>query len=126
MAELEISKSYAILLTINEGLFHLKKITPEDYELFQKRYTRKLVDVIAENAASRENSHTPVLEKEREKAELAKMERHFGMIVDQWNLHPQQERRKKWREEAEKWADKVPSAKLILNLANVECLEVAQ
>jgi hypothetical protein len=66
-AKHECSKSAAVLLALNQGLYSLEAISKEDYELFAKRYGRKLKDVIAEAQMKREPSHVPVLTVEQNK-----------------------------------------------------------
>lgn len=69
MGELGIGKSAALELTINRGLFDLGALSKEDFELFDLRYRRKLVDIINENKAKREDSHLPKLELEKKRKE---------------------------------------------------------
>ncbi|MGA2680882.1 MAG: hypothetical protein ABSF44_03675 [Candidatus Bathyarchaeia archaeon] len=69
MSDLGIGKSAALELAINRGLFELHAISKEDFELLDIRYRRKLIDIIAENKAERENTHLPKLELEKQKRE---------------------------------------------------------
>ncbi len=98
---LEISKCAAVELALNQGLFDLGVLSEEDYQYFDARYRRKLRDIITENQIKRENSHLPKLElekqkrnqiqasaqKEREKADIAKVEASLQGMWKQWDLH---------------------------------------
>lgn len=104
MAALECSKSAAVLYALNEGLFKEGVISKEDYELLQKRYGRKLKDVIA---AGREDSHKPVLtlEQEKQKKFLERKESQFKGQLQQWDIHPDLNWRVKVVTEAEKYPE---------------------
>ena len=115
MAKLECSKSAAILYALNEGLFKEGVISKEDNAFLAKRYGRKLKDVIA---AGKEDSHKPVLELEKIKAQQALQHNDKvlkGMIA-QWDTHPNPEWRLKAAKLAEQWNDKLESARNLLNL----------
>jgi len=116
MAKLECSKSAAVLYALNEGLYRLEVISQEDYELLRRRYGRKLKDVIAETQIKRESTHIPVLtiEQMKEKQLLAQKDKQFKMMLDQWDLHPSEEWRLKAFAEAEKWKEKLESARVLL------------
>lgn len=116
MAKLECSKSAAVLYVLNEGLYKEGEISQQDYELLKKRYSRKLKDVIAEAKIRREPSHVPVLtiEQMKEKQLLEQKDKQFKMMLDQWDLHPSGVWRVKAFTEAEKWKDKLESARLLL------------
>lgn len=116
MAKLECSKSAAVLYALNEGLYRLEVISKEDYELLRRRYGRKLKDVIAEGQIKRESSHVPVLtiEQIKEKQLLAQKDKQFKMMLDQWAVHPSEEWRLKAFTQAEKWKEKLESARVLL------------
>ncbi len=69
---LEIGRSAALLLAVNEGLFQLGMIAEEDYVLMRDRYRRPLREVLDEAKRKRErrDTHTPVLEQEKQKKDL--------------------------------------------------------
>lgn len=99
--DLEISKNYSVELALNQGLFNLGVLSREDFEIFDKRYRQKYVDVVAENKEKRENSHLPKLElekqkraqcqsgaqKEKENADFAKAAVSLKGMWEQWDLH---------------------------------------
>ena len=66
MAKYEISKSAAVLLAVTQGCHIEQALSPADYEIFNGRYKRKLVDIVK---AGRENSHIPKAELERQRRE---------------------------------------------------------
>jgi len=117
-ARLESGKSAAILYALNEGLFKEGVITKEDYELLAKRYGRRLIDVVAEAQAQREPSHVPVLaiEKQKEQRELENKDKQFKGMIEQWKDHLELNWRIKAVADAEKWKDKLQSARDLLEL----------
>ncbi len=116
MAKLECSKSAAVLYALNEGLFKEGLISQEEHDLFAKRYGRKLKDVIAQAQVKREPSHVPVLsiEQRKEKEVLEKKDKQFRGMLEQWSIHSDSGWRQKAFAEAEKWKDKLESARLLL------------
>ncbi len=114
MAKLECSKSAAVLYALNEGLFKEGVISQEDYDLLRKRYGRKLKDVMAQ--AKKESSHVPVLtiEQRKEKQLLQQKDKQLRGMLGQWDLHPNLEWREKAFAEAEKFKDKLDSARELL------------
>jgi hypothetical protein len=93
-------------------------ISDEDYKLLDRRYRRKLRDIIAQNQVKRENTHTPVLalEQHKESKMLEEKDRIFKGILDQWGIHEDPKWRLKVVAEAERFQDKLESARRILEL----------
>jgi hypothetical protein len=137
MGNLEISKNYAVELALNKGLFELGVLRSEDYTILDERYKHKLVDMIAENKANRENSHIPKLELEKQKREkcqasvqklkeeskLLDLERLFKGILEQWDEHPLE-----WKIKQITYAKKhsdLKFAKLVIDKEN-ECDIISQ
>ena len=116
MAKLECSKSAAVLYALNEGLFRESAISQEDHDLLAKRYARKLKEVIAATQAKKEPSHVPVLsiEQGKDKANLEQKDRQFRGMLEQWDQHPDVEWRQKAFAGAEKFKDRLDSAKLLI------------
>jgi len=116
-AEREIGKNYAVLYLVTEGAFELGYLSREDYDLLIRRYSRKLVDVTKEKRAQRESSHIPVLtlEKQREKQFLEQKDRQFKGQLEQWERHPSKEWRQRALVDAEKYKDKLDSARALLS-----------
>jgi hypothetical protein len=123
-ARLECSKSAAILYALNDGLFWNGVISEEDHDLLDKRYGRKLKDVIAEG---KENSHVPKLELEKQKREqchasvqrvrsdeqLEGIKKALKGKYEQWGSHPDLD----WRIKTVAYAKKYPEleyAKLLI------------
>ena len=117
-AQFEIGKHAAVLLALNTGLHSLDMISDEDYKLLDRRYRRKLRDIIVQNQLKRENSHTPVLTLEQKKEEqaLEGKDRMFKMTLDQWDTHQDSKWRLRVFAEAERFRDKLESARRILEL----------
>lgn len=82
------------------------------------RYGRPLIDVVAEEKAKREPSHVPVLtiEKQKEKRELDDKDKQFKGMIEQWNDHTDPNWRIKATADADKWKDKLQSARDLLEL----------
>ena len=116
-AELEIGKPYAVLYGLAEGLFKLGKLSQEDHDLLIKRYSRRLVDVTKEKRAQRESSHIPVLtlEKQKEQQRLEQKDRQFKGQLEQWQMHRSTEWRRKVLADAEKYKEKLDSARVLLS-----------
>ena len=74
-----------------------------------RRYPKKVA------AEEHESLTKGQLGDQREVAEERKL---FRMVAEQWDLHPNREWREKWKKNAAKWKDRVPEAKLVLDLAN--------
>lgn len=117
-ARLECGKSAAILYALNEGLFFLGDISKEHHDLLARRYSRKLFDVIAEKTARKEDSHTPVLtlEKQKEDELLQQKDRQFKGMLNQWKEHKDLKWRARALIEAEKYQDRLESARSLLAL----------
>jgi hypothetical protein len=115
-AKLECGKSAAILYMLNEAAYSQGVISKEDHDLLARRYGRKLVDVIAERRARKEDSHVPVLtiEKQREQQMLAQKDKQFKGMLEQWDLHKDLKWRSKAFAEAAKFEAQLESARAIL------------
>jgi hypothetical protein len=111
-AKLECGKCAAILYMLTEGAKALGVISKEDHDLLARRYSRKLVDVIAR----KEDSHVPVLtiEKQREQQMLAQKDKQFKGMLEQWDLHKDLKWRSKAFAEAAKFETQLESARAIL------------
>ena len=110
-ASKEMGRSFAGLLTITEGLYNMKFISEETYQIYKKRYSHKLVD----EAQTKLQSSDEFVQARRE---IDNMTKTFSMVLDQWALHPQPEWRSKWVEKARQYEKRIPQAKLILDLNN--------
>jgi hypothetical protein len=103
----EIGKSYAGLLLLTKALYQEKLITPEVYEKYLYRYSRKLVP--------EDKPQKITAEQQKEKQKLDEKARTFAMLPSQWSLHPNPQWRQKWIDEAKKWQEIIPEAKFFLN-----------
>jgi hypothetical protein len=114
-ADKQLGRAYPVLYSINEGLFHLGYISKEVYEVYEKRYSEPLI----------KEKPTPLTtEQLKEQEKIERLTKTFSIVLEQWNEHPSREWREKWVKESEKWKDKIPSAKLVLALANSREVEV--
>ncbi len=124
MGELEIGKSAALQLALNQGLHDFNVLTDEEYLILDARYRRKLKDIIEENRVKRENSHLPKVELEKlKRAEHEKCqqevviqlkEKQLRGMWEQWDLHTDLNWRIKVVAEAKKYPDLEYAKKLIL------------
>ncbi|MGF3573538.1 MAG: hypothetical protein ACQXXG_09000 [Candidatus Bathyarchaeia archaeon] len=113
MAKHDLDKQYAVLHLLTKALHAEQLISREVYEVYSYRYSRKLV-----NDRSIEKMMTQ--EQIKEKQLIEEKTRIFSMVLDQWHIH-NEEWRRKWVTEAEKWIDKIPNAKLVLDLGGKSC-----
>lgn len=113
-AELKIGKYAAILLALNEGLHVLGKVSDDEYKLLDQRYRRPLQKIIDENRVRRENSHVQVVTLEKEKRLLASKDHQFKGMLAQWAQHKDLQWRSRALADAEKYKDKLSSAKALL------------
>jgi len=79
-----------------------------------KRVRRYAVEIEDSECESRVQS----MKQSDEQRLLVGRERVFRMVADQWHLHTSVEWREKWRREAEEWEEKIPSARLVLDLVS--------
>ncbi len=110
-AELEIGKSAAILLMINEGLHQGDFVRPEIYEAYRRRYETKLVSAVrplATEPLTREQ-----LEQKKRQEDLNNQ---FRRASEQWSIHDP-EWQAKWARFAGEYKDTIPNAKRLLDLS---------
>ena len=116
-SKLHVGKAPAVLYFVVEGAFKLGYLSQEDYDLLIKRYSRKLVDIAREKRARKENRNVPVLtlEKQKEKQLLEQKDRQFKGMLDQWQTHPSKEWRRRAVVDAQKYSDRLESARALLS-----------
>lgn len=95
-----------------ESSFVIENLNLNTY--VQSRVRRYHKEITAEKHESLTKEQLEEQEKVAEKRKL------FSMVAEQWDLHRKREWREKWKREAEKWKDKVPETKVILDLADEE------
>ena len=104
-ADKGLGRSFAGLLPFVEGLYRLGYISKEVHEEHFKKYSAPL------------ESEKPLSpEQLLEKQFLEQRDRQFKGIREQWDLHPDPIWREKTKTFAEKYADKLQSARDILAL----------
>lgn len=108
-ADKGLGRSYAGLLPFTEGLYRLGYLDQNAYLSHVKKYSEKLVrDTDSKHLSKEQLNEQKVLE---EKSRL------FTMLLDQWDQHLSPAWRISWIKEAQKYQDKIPNAKLVLELA---------
>jgi len=102
-ADKGLGRSYAGLLPFTEGLFRMGYISKEVYEEHVKKYSAPL------------DEKTPSLEQLNENQFLEQRDIQFKRILEEWDIpHPDPNWRQKSYAFAEKYADKLQSARDIL------------
>lgn len=113
-ADKELGQSYAGLLALVEGLHQLKYLSEEDYQIYVKRYSKKLVD-------EPQQKLIPEVDPQAIQ-EIEGQTRYFSMVLDQWHLHPKPEWRRSQVRKAQVYAGRIKAADLILDLAKKETI----
>ena len=102
-ADRGLGRSYAGLLPFAEGLYRLGYISKDVYEEHVRKYSQPL------------NADVPLtIQQLGQKAILERKDRQFKGQLDQWEEHSSVEWRKKVLADAEKYRDKLESARLLL------------
>jgi hypothetical protein len=107
-ADKERGQSYIGLFALNEGLHSLKYLNDDDYQVFQKRYSDKLVNDDQQKQGDELNRQSI--------KEIESLTRYFDMVFNQWRLHPNSEWRSKQLKKAKEYANRVPNEKSVLDL----------
>lgn len=108
MANNGLDKEYSCLKLLNKALFQEKLISREVFEIYDNRYSRKIV---ADSCLEAKMS----LEQRQAKQKLDEKTRFFSMVLDQWHIHGPDWKAKMFTE-AEKWKDQIENARLVLDL----------
>lgn len=111
-ADKSLGKSYAGLLGEITGLHTLGYLSDKDYEAYVKKYSCGLM---------MEDEQPLTIDQVREKNRLEGKDRQFKRTLEQWDLHSTDPQ---WKlrtfADAEKWKDKLESARAILALQKTE------
>ncbi len=86
-AKKELGRSYAALLATTEGYYSLGFLAEEDYLKLKEKYSTPLIQ---------DKKKPPTLKQIKAKEEKEKLNWTLGNVVDQWELHPSKDWRKKW------------------------------
>jgi len=104
-ADKGLGRSYAGLLPLTEGLFHLGYLSREEYDEHVRRYSQGL-----------ELEAKPLtLEQVKEREEIEKLDRLFSNVHKNWNNLPEKAK-KHHLAKAKQYQGKVTNAKLVLTL----------
>lgn len=104
----EIGRSYAGLYALTVGFHQLGAISKEQFEVLEKRYSEPLV----QEPSQKPLSPAELLDKQK----LQAKDRYFLTVLDQWAIHRDSGWRLKAYAEAEKFQNKLDSARKILAL----------
>lgn len=100
--ETGISFPKLVNIVLREGLIRLGKISESTSQaslLVKKPF---------------ESTQAPTAEQSKEQKLLEDQDQQFKKVVEQWDQHPSEEWRADWFARAEKWKDKLESARLVL------------
>jgi hypothetical protein len=111
-ADKELGQSYAGLLALVEGLHSLKYLNDEDYLIYQKRYSQKLVDDPQQKLMAQEN-HQAIQEQKN-------MTALFSNVLADWSLTHKRGWREDWVKRASPWANRIKAAQMIVDLGTKE------
>lgn len=109
MADKELGRSYAGLLGLVTGFYHLGYISKEVYDKHAAKYTERL-----------QPSEIVTPEVQKEKDLLIAKDKQFNGQIEQWEQHSSPEWRAKVLADAKKYETKLDSAKQLLRLGNKE------
>jgi len=104
-ADKSLGRSYAGLLPFIEGLYKLGYISKEVYEIHKRKYSQSLTE-----------DNTPTIEKLERKTEHDELVRQFSNVIKDWS-NMKAKSKIYYIKKAEAYKDKIPNAKLILELA---------
>ena len=102
-----LGKSYAGLLAFVEGMYQLGYLDAVEYDVLHAKYSRGLME---------QEQPALTLEQTKEQKQLDAKDRQFNGQLEQWDLHPNPEWRRKVWADAENYVDKLESAKQLLAL----------
>ena len=111
----KVATASVVNVLLAEALIH-RGLIPKDYIKSQWGCDNPIEQGFTACARGEKPPHIV----EQEQKTLMEKDRMFKMVLDQWELHPALEWRIKWVKEAEKWQDKLPHAKMLVDLANKE------
>jgi len=95
-AEKELGRSYSALLASTEGYYRLGFLPEEDYLKLKAKYSTPLIQ---------EKKKPPTLKQIKAKEEKQKLNWTLGNVVEQWEIHPSNEWRRKWLNIAQRHPD---------------------
>jgi len=107
--KMSLDRTYSALQAFILGCYNLEVISKEEYEFFKKKYGTPPTPMI--KSTQKLSSPEELLEKQK----LETKDKQFKGILEAWDQHKDDQR---WRDfvlkEAEKWKDKLESARLML------------
>lgn len=109
-ADRELGQSYAGLLALVEGLHSLNYLGDEDYLLYSKKYSRKLVE---DQVVAQEMDPQAV-------RELESMTKLFKGVLADWSLQHSIGWKEGWVKRANNYASRIKAAQMIVDLGKEE------
>jgi enterochelin esterase-like enzyme len=109
-ADRELGQSYAGLLALIEGLHSLKYLGDEDYLLFSKKYSKKLVV---------EDQKVQGMDQQAVR-ELESMTKLFKGVLADWSLPHNKGWKEGWVKRASNYASRIKAAQMIVELGKQE------
>jgi hypothetical protein len=110
----DLDKTYAVFNLATKQLYNDGFLSKEVYDFYIQKYS-KTVSSMSNIEQEKHNSLTIDGLKQHQK--LDEMTRYFqSILADQWTLHQSPDWRKKTLLVAGQWKDRIPQAKLVLDL----------
>lgn len=110
-ADRELGQSYAGLLALIEGLHSLKYLDDEDYLVYSKRYSKKLVEEVQKGVKDMDPQAV---------RELDSMTKLFKGVLADWNLPHSKGWKEGWVKRASNYASRIKAAQMIVDLGKQE------
>ena len=82
-----LGRSFASLLAVTEGFYHLGFLPEEDYLKLKEKYSTPLIQ---------DKKKPLTLKQNKAKEEKEKLNWTLGNVADQWEIHPSKDWRGKW------------------------------
>jgi hypothetical protein len=86
-AEKELGRAFSALLASTEGYYRLGFLSEDNYLKLKEKYSTPLIQ---------ERKKAPTLKQIKAKEEKEKLNWTLGNVVEQWDIHPSNDWRKKW------------------------------
>jgi hypothetical protein len=131
MAKTDLGKGDSLIDMLTETVYREGYLPKDQYDFLKRKYASKTVmekvlegrrhlvegQALPVNEEQAEGQALPILRGQlAEDVRVAKLEKEFKAVLDQWDLHPGLEWRLKWVKKAEQYKDVSSSAKTLVEL----------
>lgn len=123
MGKHDLDKEYAGLSLLVKSMRSEGLITQEIYDVYLAKYSKTVTSLSTLQIESKPKNKFEMQEKQK----IEEITRHFEAVLrSEWAAHPSLEWRHKTLLYAEKWQDKVPAAKLLIERFSDKVLGAGQ